>query len=75
MTRDEFAMYIFNGTQWTPATLAAVKMAQDGMIPTCDIETFEREVVRPDGMIPFEKAAPLFRFGAQASSDDGWKVY
>ena len=55
MTRDEFAYYVFEGTEWTPATLAAARMMQEGMIPTCDIETFEREVVKPDGIIPFRK--------------------
>jgi hypothetical protein len=55
MTRDEFARYVFEGTEWTPATLAAARMMQDGMIPACDVETFEREVVRPDGVIPFRR--------------------
>jgi hypothetical protein len=62
MTREEFARYVFEGMQWTPATLAAARMAQDGMIPTCGVETFEREVVRPDGVIPFKRDEPLFRF-------------
>jgi hypothetical protein len=59
MTRDEFAKYIFEGEQWTPARLEAVRMAKDGMIPICDVQTFEREVARPDGIIPFRKDEPL----------------
>lgn len=62
MTRDEFARYVFEGQQWTAATLAAAHLAQTGMIPTCDAETFEREVSRPDGVIPVRKDKPLFRF-------------
>ncbi len=67
MTRNEFASYVMFGggsTQWTTATLAAARMAQDGMIPTCDVETFEREIVRPDGVIPVQRGEPLFRFGS-----------
>jgi hypothetical protein len=59
MTRDEFTRYIFEGQQWTPVTLAAARMAQEGMIPTCDIETFEREVIRPGGIVPFIKDHPF----------------
>lgn len=62
MTRDEFARYIFEGEQWTPATLAAVRMAQDGMIPTCDVQTFECEVSRPDGVVPVRHEQPMLKF-------------
>lgn len=55
MTREEFVRYVFEGTEWTPATLAAARMMQDGMIPTCDVGTFEREIGRPDGIVPFRK--------------------
>lgn len=60
MTRSEFARYIFEGEQWTPATLAALRMGQAGMIPKCDVQTFEQEVLRPDGVIEYEQDAPLF---------------
>lgn len=63
MTRQEFARYCFEGEQWTPATLAAVRMAQRGILPKCDVATFEREVIRLDGLIEFEKMEPLFQFG------------
>lgn len=59
MTREEFADYILTGEQWTKATLAAVKMSQSGFIPECDVETFEREVTRPDGIVPVRKEAPI----------------
>jgi hypothetical protein len=62
MTREEFAQFIFDGPQWTPATRAAAHMAQEGMIPTCDVKTFEREVVSPSGVVPFQRGEPLFRF-------------
>ena len=55
MTKEEFERYIFTGAQWTPATLAAVRMAQSGFIPECDVETFEREIGKPDGIIPIQK--------------------
>jgi hypothetical protein len=56
MTKDEFARYALDGDQWTPATIEAVRMLQLGMIPNCDRETFEREVIKPDGFIPFRMA-------------------
>jgi hypothetical protein len=54
MTKDEFARYALDGDQ--PATIEAVRMLQLGMIPNCDLETFEREVIKPDGFIPFRMA-------------------
>lgn len=62
MTRSEFAEYVFEGEQWTDATLTALRMAQAGMIPKCDVETFEREALKPGGFIEYELAAPLFVF-------------
>jgi hypothetical protein len=53
MTKEEFFRYAFDGDQWTKATIEAARMAQLGMIPNCDRETFEREVIKPDGFIPF----------------------
>ena len=55
MTRQEFERYIIEGSQWTPATLAALRMMQQGFIPECDVETFEREIGKPDGIIPVQK--------------------
>ena len=52
MTKEEFASYIWDGPQRTPATLAACYMAQSGFVPTCDVETFEREIAKPDGVVP-----------------------
>ena len=55
MTTDEFTRYIFEGSQWTKETLPAARLAESGFVPECDIETFEREVSRPDGVIPVRK--------------------
>ena len=55
MTREEFEHYIIDGYQWTPAALVALRMMQQGLIPECDIETFEREVARPDGVVRVQK--------------------
>lgn len=63
MTRDEFERYCLEGIQWTPATVVAVRLAQDGMLPKSDVASFEAEVVRPDGVIECERMEPLFVYG------------
>ena len=63
MTREEFARYCLEGAQWTPATIAAVRMAQSGFLPKADIAGFEQELLRLDGYIEVEKMEPLFVFG------------
>lgn len=63
MTREQFAAYCWDGLQWTPATIAAVQLAQSGWLPKADIETFEKEVSRPDGVIEVTKMEPMFVFG------------
>lgn len=62
MTSEEFARYCLDGEQWTRATLAAVRLAQDGWLPTGTIEEYERELNRPDGVIQVRRMEPLFTF-------------
>jgi hypothetical protein len=59
MTRDEFARYCWEGSQWTPAKIAAVHMAQSGFLPKSDAETFERELLNLDGYIEVERMPPI----------------
>jgi hypothetical protein len=60
MTRDELFRYCWDGVQWTPETLTAVRLAQSGFLPKGDVADFERECKRPDGVIEVERMAPLF---------------
>jgi hypothetical protein len=66
VTRDEFARYCLEGSQWKPATLAAVNLAQTGYLPKGDIETFEREIAKPDGVVEVVRMAPLL-FGFEGA--------
>lgn len=65
MTRHEFAKYCWEGSQRTPATFFAVRMAQAGFLPVCDVKTFENEVSRSGGYVEFVPMKPLFVFDAQ----------
>lgn len=56
MTRHQFeALMDANG--WSLAERAR----WSGITPLCDVDTFNREMARPDGMIPVDRddAAPL----------------